>query len=159
MTQRAKEISNRIESFRDQVIAFVENLSDEDWKKTCEWEAWPAGVTARHIGAAHFGIPKMLEMIIKGDALPQVTMDEVNEKAKADARKHLDCTKAEALDLLRNNGAKLVAFVAGLSDDDLARMTRMAAMGGDINTEQVIENVIFRSARQHFDSMKAAVGK
>lgn len=159
MSPRAKEITNRIESFRDRVIAFVENLSDEDWKKTCEWEAWPVGVTARHIGAAHFAIPGMLEMIINGEDLPQMTMEEVNEKAKANARKHLDCTKAETLDLLRHNGAKLVAFVAGLSDGDLARMTRVTAMGGDVNTEQVIENVIFYSARRHFDSMKAAIGK
>ncbi len=158
MSNRAKDISKRIESLRDKVTLFVENLSEDEWKKTCDWEQWPVGVTARHIGASHFAIVGMLEMIIKGETLPQVTMDQINEKSKADAKKHLDCTKAEALERLRDNGSQLAAFVAGLSDEDLDRTGSMPAFGGRVSAEQIIENIIFRSASQHFDSMKAAIG-
>jgi hypothetical protein len=158
MSQRAKAISKRIESFQDEVVAYVETLSGDDWKKRCAGEEWSVGVTARHLGAGHFAISRMLGMIVKGEALPPLTMEQINASSQADAEAHPDCTKTEALALLRENGAALSAFVAGLSDDDLDRKGDMPAFGGAVTTEQFIEFVIFQSAVQHFESMKTAVG-
>lgn len=157
MSQRAQKLSQRIESFRDEVVAFVEGLSGDDWSKRCQWEEWSVGVAARHLGAGHFAISKLLGMIVDGKELPQLTMDQVNEMSKKDAREHADCTPAEALDLLRKNGAKLAAYVAGLSDDELDRKASMPAFGGEVTTGQMIDYLIFQSADQHFESMKAAV--
>jgi len=159
MNQRAKDISERIESFRDDVVAFVENLSDDDWKNVCEWEEWSVGVTASHLGAGHFAISGMLGMIVKGEELPQLTMDQVNEMSKKSVQKHTDCTKTEALELLRKNGAELAAYVSGLTDDELDRKGSMPAFGGEVSAEKFIDYIIFQSAAQHFDSMKTAVGR
>jgi len=159
MSQRANDLSKRIESFRDDVIAFVEQLSDEDWKAVSEWEKWTVGVAARHLGAGHLGIFKLLGLIVQGKELPQLTMDQLNEMSKKDAREHAGCTKAEALEELRTNGAEMAAFVAALSDDDLDRKGSMPALGGEASVDQVIDMIIFQSAQQHFDSMKAAVGR
>jgi len=60
---------------------------------------------------------------------------------------------------LRKNGTELVAFIAGLSDDELDRKDSMPAFGGEATVNQVIEFVIFQSAQEHFDSMKTAVGR
>jgi hypothetical protein len=48
MSQRSKDLSKRIESFKDDVIAYVDALSGEEWNAECDWEEWTAGVTARH---------------------------------------------------------------------------------------------------------------
>ena len=69
MSQRAKDLSKRTESFRDEVIAFVAALSAEEWNAPCEWEEWTTGVTARHIGAGHFRIFELAGMIIEGKEL------------------------------------------------------------------------------------------
>ena len=69
------------------------------------------------------------------------------------------CTKDEALKALKKNGAKMTAYVAGLSDEELDRRGSMPAFGGEVTTEQLIRYVIFDSAAQHFESMKTAVGK
>jgi len=159
MSQRANDLFKRIESFRDDVIAFVEQLSDEDCKAVSEWEKWTVGVAARHLGAGHLGIFKLLGLIVQGKELPQLTMDQLNEMSKKDAREHAGCTKAEALEELRTNGAEMAAFVAALSDDDLDRKGSMPALGGEASVDQVIDMIIFQSAQQHFDSMKAAVGR
>lgn len=159
MSQRAKNMSKRIKSFADEVITFVENLNENDWNKACDWEKWSVGVTARHIGAAHFAISKMAGMIIKGEDLPAMSMDQINEMSDKDSRKHADCTKAEALESLRKNSDELAAFAAGLTDDKLDRKGSMPAFGGDVTTEQLIDLIIFQSASKHFDSMKAAVGR
>ena len=159
MSQRAEELSKRIESFRDNVIAFVDALSDEDWNKECEAEEWTAGVTARHIGAGHFRIFELAGMILEGKELPPLTVDQINAMSEKDSRAHADCTKDDAMDALRNNGAELVTFIAGLSDAELDRKGSMPAFGGEASVNQIIEFVIFRSAQEHLDSMKKAVGK
>ena len=98
-------------------------------------------------------------MIVEGQELPPLTVDQINGMSEKDSRAHADCTKDEALDALQKNGAELVAFVAGLSDGELDRKGSMPAFGGEATVNQVIEFVIFQSAQEHFDSMKAAVGR
>jgi hypothetical protein len=159
MSHRAKDISKRIGSFADEVITFVESLTGSDWNKICDWEDWTVGVTARHVGAGHFAISKMAAMIVKGEDLPPLSMDQINAVSEKDSRKHSDCTKAEALELLRKNSAELAAFASGLTDDELDRKGSMPAFGGEVTTEQLLDFIIFQSAAQHFDSMRAAVGK
>jgi hypothetical protein len=158
MSQRAKDLTTRIETFRDDVIAFVEALSDEECNTECSMEEWTARVTARHIGAGHFGIFGMAGMILEGKELPQLTIEQINEMSDKDSRAHADCTKDDALDALKKNGAELAAFVAGLSDDELDRKGSMPAFGGEASVNQIIEFVIFQSAQEHFDNIKKAVG-
>lgn len=86
-------------------------------------------------------------------------MDQINANSDKDAREHADCTKAEALEHLRKNGAELAAFIAGLSDDELDRKGSMPAFGGEATLNQIVDFVIFKSAQEHFDSMKTAVGR
>jgi hypothetical protein len=157
MSQRANDLSKRIQSFRDDVIAFVENLSDAQWSAVSQWEQWTVGVAARHLGAGHLGIYKLLGMIVQGKELPQYTMEQINAMSDEDARKHADCTKAEALEALRTNGSEFAAFIAGLTDEDLDRKAGMPAFGGEASVEQVLERIVFQSGGQHLDSMRDAV--
>ena len=159
MIQRAKDLSKRVETFRDDVIAYVESMNGEEWNAECEWEEWTAGVTARHMGAGHFRIFEMLGMILEGKELPQLTIDQINAMSDKDSREHSDCTKAEALEALRKNGNELAEFISGLSDDELDRKGSMPAFGGEASVNQVLEFVIFQSAKEHFDSIKKAVGR
>jgi hypothetical protein len=159
MSQRAKDISERIKSFADEVVTFVDRLTVSDWNKVCDLEDWTVGVTARHLGAGHFAISKMASMIVRGEDLPSLSMDQINAMSEKDSREHADCTKAEALELLRKNSAELAAFAAGLTDDELDRKGNMPAFGGEVTTGQLFDFIIFQSATQHFDSMREAVGK
>jgi hypothetical protein len=159
MSERAKDLSKRIALFTDDVVAYVDGLTAEDWRKVLDWEEWTAGVTARHIGAGHFRIFELAGMMVAGKELPQLTMDQINEMSNKDSREHSDCSKDETLEALRTNGAELAVFVAGLSDDELDRKGSMPAFGGEVSVDQLIEYVIFQSAQEHLDNIKTAVGK
>ena len=159
MSQRAQDLSKRIESFKDDVIAYVDSLSEKDWNAPCDWEEWTAGVTARHIGAGHFRIFELAGMIVQGKELPPLTIDQINAMSDKDSRAHSDCTRDETLEALRENGAQLVSFVSGLSDDELDRKGSMPAFGGEVTVNQVIDFVIFQSAQEHLDSIKTAVSR
>lgn len=156
MDQRKDALIERINAFSDEVIALVSDISGEDWTRTCEWEEWTVGTTARHMGN-HLGIYELAEMMVQGQALPQWSMDDINAMSNKDSEAHADCTKDQALELLRERSAGMTAFLSGLSEGDLDRKGSMPAFNGEVTVEQLIEYVVFQSAAQHLDSIKAAL--
>lgn len=99
MTTRTEDLADRIKAFKDQVIALVEGLSEEDWLKRCDGEDWTVGVVARHIGAGHLAIFEMAKQIVASQPLPDLTMEQIIEMANAHAREHADCKKDEVLSI------------------------------------------------------------
>ncbi len=157
MSQKAKNLAERLRAFTDDVIGFVEGCSDENWRKVLATEEWTVGVTARHIGAGHFEAVGLARMMVKGEKLPEFTMEQLVEMANAHARQHAGCTREEVLEVLRRNGAALVDYVAGLSDAELNRTGHLALAGGELSAQQLIEAVILKSGGEHLANMKAAV--
>ena len=156
MSQQAEKLAERLRIFNTQVITFVENCTEENWRKICAREDWSISVVARHIGAGHYDIIEMANMIVNEKTLPGLTLDQIIQMANEHAREHADCTKTEVLDILRKNGTRLADYVAGLDDAELDRKGYLEVVGGHISTQQLIENVIFQSAAEHFANMKTA---
>ena len=156
MSQRATELAERFKEFNDEVVSFVENCSDGDWRKVCSGEEWTVGVVAHHLAAGHFGALDLAEMIVAGEKLPQLSMEVIDQMNAQHAQEHGDCTRSEVLGILRDKGSAMADYVAGLGDADLDRTGHLAALGGDISTEQFIENIIINSGIEHLVSMKKA---
>ena len=159
MSQRATELAERFLSFNNDMIAFVENCSEENWKKVCPGEQWPVGVVARHVAAGHYRAVGLAKMIVAGKELPELTDEAIDQSNAQHADKHADCTKEEVLGLLRENGTSLVDFVTELDDADLDRTGQLPLVGGTIGTQQFVENIIILSATDHLENMKATTGQ
>lgn len=159
MSQRAKDLSERLRTFNTEVMEFVEKCSEEDWRKKCREEDWTLGVVARHIGAGHYEALDFARMIIAGEKLPAFTMDEINQRANNHAKEHADCTRPEVLEILRKNGATLTDYVAKLSDDELDRTGYLPLLEKEITAQNILELVILQSGGDHFASMKSAMGE
>jgi hypothetical protein len=158
MSDRSKRLADRLRSFNEEVISFVESCTDADWRKIGA-EEWPVGVTARHIGANHYTAISAAKMIVNGEKFPEMTMEQITENANRHAREHAECTKPEVLDVLRDKGGKMIEFAGGLEDSQLDKSGYLPALASNTTVEQFIEVVILRSASEHFKSMKAATGK
>lgn len=157
MGKRAKELSERLQAFTDEVIGFIQGCSETDWGKLCKEEAWTVAVTARHIGAGHFQAVELAKMIVRGERLPEVTSQQLIDMANDHARQHSGCTQKEVLDVLRKAGADVVGYVAGLTDAELDRTGHLVLLGGSVSTQRFLEAVILASGGQHLASMKAAL--
>ena len=157
MSQKAKNLAERLRAFTDDVIGFVEGCTDKNWRKVLATEEWTVGVTARHIGAGHFEAVGLARMMVKGEKLPEFTMEQLVEMANEHARQHAACTREEVLEMLRRNGSAIADYVAGLSDADLDRTGHLALAGGKITAQQLIEAVILKSGGEHFASMQGAL--
>jgi hypothetical protein len=158
MNKRTIDLAERFKTLNNEMIAFVENCSDENWRKECPVEQWPVGVVARHVAASHFGALGLVKMIVAGEKLPDLTGAAIDRMNLKHADKHRDCTRDEVLKTLRENGGSAVDSMAGLDDADLDRIGHVAAAGGDLTVEQIIENILLRSAGEHLDHAKAATG-
>lgn len=155
MSQRTKELVARFKGFNNEFIAFVDNCSDEDWRKVCSGEGWTVGVVAHHVAAGHFGAIDFVRMIVAGEAIPEITMEAIDQMNAQHAKEHANCTREEVLALLRKNGSAFAGYLEGLSEADLGRTGYLAAIGGDVSAQQLIEMVILQSGGEHLDSMKA----
>ena len=158
MSKRAVDLAERFKAFHNELIGFVENCSDENWRKVCPGEQWPVGVVARHVAASHIGAIGLAKMMVAGEKLPDLTEGVIDLMNSKHAEKHRHCTRIEVLKTLRENGASVADYVAGLSDTDLDRSGHIAAAGGDMTTEHLIVNIILRSGGEHLANAKAAAG-
>ncbi|MBT8405884.1 MAG: DinB family protein [Deltaproteobacteria bacterium] len=158
MSQRTKKLVERFTAFSNDFIAVVENCTDEDWQEVCGGEQWTFGVVAHHVASGHFGAIDLVRMIVAGESIPEITMETIDQMNAQHAKEHANCTKKEVLALLRQNGPAFAGYLEGLSEADLARTGYLAAIGGDVSAQQLIEMVILQSAEEHLDSMKAATG-
>jgi hypothetical protein len=157
MSERSQSLAELIQVFNDAARAFVDRCPEEAWRKTCTSEDWSVGVVARHLAAGHFQIIRLARTMLQGKPLPELTMAQMIEQGNAHARKHADCTREEVQSLLEENGDAMVAFVAGLKDDDLDRKGHLPMMGGDLTVEQLLRTVIIQSGGEHLASMQTTV--
>ena len=158
MSKRAIDLAGRFRIFNNVLIGFVEKCSDENWQKVCPDERWSVGVVARHIAASHYGALGLVKMMVGGEKLPELTHDVIDHLNSKHAEKHRHCTRDEVLKTLRENGASVADYVAGLSDADLDRTGHIPAAGGDMTAEHVILHIILRAGGEHFANAKAATG-
>jgi hypothetical protein len=96
-------------------------------------------------------------MLVSGQALPEITMEQLVGMANEHARRNAECTKEEVLGVLRRNGKALVDYVAGLSDAELDRTGHLALAGGEVTAQQLMEMVMLQSGGEHLAHMKAAL--
>jgi hypothetical protein len=157
MGHRGDELAGRFLAFNKEMIAFIENCSDEDWRKVCPGEQWTIGVVARHVAGGHYGALGLAKMIVGGEELPDITMEAIDQGNAQHAQKHADCTKEEVLGLLRKYGTSIAEYIAGLDDAELDRTAHMAVAGGTVSALQFIENIILQSGQEHLTSMRAAL--
>jgi hypothetical protein len=156
MSDRCETLAARVEGFGREVLDTVSDLSEADWRKTCEWEEWPVGTTVRHLGN-HLGICDLAAMIVRGEGLPQWTMDDINAMSKKDSAAHMECTKTEVLERLRRKQDQMTTFLRELDESDLDRKGNMPAFGGAVTVEQLIDFVVLQNGAQHLASIKAAI--
>jgi hypothetical protein len=157
MGTKADALADRFEAFNREVMDLVFACTPEQWRIVLPYEEWSVGVTARHIGAGHFSARELAGAILRGDPLPELTMDAVIDMGNAHAREHSDCTRDEVLAVLKTNGEALSVFVRGLDDDDLAKTAHLALMGGDVGAGKLMEFIILESAGEHLANMRKAL--
>ncbi len=156
--QRASALVQQFETVNNEVIALVEGTSAADWQKTCAGEQWSVGVTARHLASGYRPIAGLIAAVATGQTLPPITQEMLDQGNAQHAKEHANCTKAEVLDLLRNEAVAASQIVSGLSDGQLDNTVTGEVFGGTVSAQQIAEYILIAHTGQHLASLKATVG-
>ncbi|HRW08266.1 MAG TPA: hypothetical protein P5121_24350 [Caldilineaceae bacterium] len=155
--QTIQELSSRFVALNQVVIAFVRACSPTQWQTITAAEGWPVGVTARHIAVAHYPVIEWVRMIVDGQPLPPVTMDNVDQLNAQHAEAHALCTQEEVCELLATNSANVVAYLQSLPQNALASQGYLKLFESEISAEQLFVAVLLDGVSNHLNSIKAAV--
>ncbi len=155
MSERARDLAQRIRAFADDVIRVVDGCPAAAWTRRCEAEDWTAGVTARHIAAGHLELLGLVRAMVGGESMPHFTREQITAMANEHARAHADCTREEVAELMRRNSAAMADYVSGLPDADLDRGYEF--VGREMTLQQFLEAVILQSGGGHLASVRTAI--
>jgi len=157
MGTQAEELARRFEAAHRAVVEAVERLDEAQLGTSCEAEQCTAVALGCHVAEAHAVIAEWVRAAAAGEALPEITMADVDRSNAERAAANAGCSKAEALERLRANGAAAAAVVRGLRDEDLERTAPFALFGGsEISVRTLIERVLIGDPEQHLPSLQAA---
>jgi uncharacterized damage-inducible protein DinB len=155
MSERARNLAQQLEHANQALIATVEGLSDGQWRAKTPGDGRSVGVVAHHVAASHKSVAGLVDTIAHGRAVPTLTMDMIHEGNATHAAQYANCTKAETLALLRQNGAAAVATVRGLGEAELDRTVTFPM--GTMTAAQVVERVLIGHANDHHGTIRKAI--
>lgn len=157
MSPRTEALAQRVEQGAQELAAFAEGLSDEQWRTVCD-DGRAVGVLVHHVASQLVGEIDVMRQMASGKPFAGVTWTMVDEGNAAHSREHVDRTQREAADLLRKNGAMAAAAIRELRDEqlDLATPNSLHA-DAPVTTQFWIENHPLAHAYRHLASIKAAL--
>ena len=157
-SERALDLARRFRAANEELIAFTQALTDDDWMTWCEPEGRRVGQVIEHVAAGHLVIGDIVEAMALGLPLPVAARRTAATGARFNARQAATFdshTREQALRALRRNGLAIERFLAALTDDELART--IDTIEGPLSTEEEIVGGLFGHLRSHFDAVEASL--
>ena len=157
MGPQAEALARRFEAAHHAVVETAERLDETQLGGRCDAEQCTAVALACHVAEAHAVIAEWVSARAAGQALPDITMADIDRSNTERAAANAGCSKVEALARLRTNGAAAAAVVRGLHDEDLERTAPFALFGGaEVSVRALIERVLIGDPEQHLPSLQTA---
>jgi hypothetical protein len=158
MGAKAEALAKQYEAKVQEATGVLEKLSDADWKKVTAAEKWSVGVTAHHVAGSHEPIANILKTVATGQAMPNFTMDMLNDMNAQHAKEFANCTKADTIALHKKGAAAAATVLRGLSDEQLAKSGTVLAGMPAMSAEQIATGILMNHIDDHFGSIKKTVG-
>jgi hypothetical protein len=159
MSIRATQLADRIEQGAALLAAFVEDLSDLQWRATVTPDGRTVGVIVHHVASMYPIEMGLVDEAVAGRAISDVTWKTVARINLEHAKSHTAPTKVEALSLLVRNSREAARGVRRLNDDDLDRAVPFSLSSHAPMTVQfIIEDHALRHPWHHLAAIKRALG-
>jgi hypothetical protein len=160
---RAASLADRIEEGADNLAAFVEGLSDAEWRGPMPGgttDRRPIGVIVHHVASVYPIEVDLARAIAGGNAITDVTWGVVADLNANHAKENAGVTKDEALQLLRRNSRAAAEAVRSLTDEQLDRAAPFSlSFGAPVTAQFVIEDHALRHSWHHLARIRAALGR
>lgn len=160
---RAAALADRIEEGASRLIAFADQLSDEEWNTAIPEggkTGRTAGVIVHHVASVYPIEIELARTIAAGASVVHVTWDAVSELNSKHAAEFPSPSKEETLQLLSKNSAEAAAVVRDFTDDMLDRAAPFSlSFGAPVTAQFVLEDHAVRHSWHHLERLRRAVGQ
>jgi hypothetical protein len=159
MSKRSEVLAARLEEGVRELTELARTLSDEQWKTKIPHDGRTVGVCVHHVGTMYPIEIELAQKLAAGQAVEGVTWDAVHELNANHARENANCTKEEAIDLVRRNSAAAAAAVRALSDEQLDTAAGLSLNSDGPRTCQfMLEDHAVGHAWHHLLKIRKALG-
>jgi hypothetical protein len=161
MSRRAELLADRIEEGAAALAAFVEGLSETEWRAPVSAsDARSIGVVVHHVASVYPAEIDLARTIASGKAVTDVTWEVIAEMNARHAREQAEVTKAVALELLRRNSREAAAAVRAFTDEELDQAAPFSlSFGAPVTAQFVIEDHALRHSWHHLARIRTALGR
>ena len=159
---RAQLLADRIEEGANELAAFAEGLSDEEWNTPISVgnDARTVGVIVHHVASMYPVEIDAARSIAGGQAVTEVTWDVVAQFNAKHAEEHAGVTKPAAMESLRRNSREASAAVRKFTDDELDCAAPFSlSYGAPVTSQFVIEDHALRHSWHHLWRIRRSLGR
>jgi hypothetical protein len=158
MSERAEILAKRIEQGANQLVEFVEGLSEEQWSTIVRPDGRRVGVLVHHVASVYPIEVHLASEIAAGKPVKCVTWDDVAEMNAKHALENAGVSRQEAVALLRCNSHDAAEAVRKFTDEQLDHAEAFSLNADAPLTAQfVIEDHALRHSWHHLAKIKAAL--
>jgi hypothetical protein len=154
---RAQELASRFVAANEAFIAYIESLTSPQWLTLVAGEERTVAALAHHVAWAMAFEVEAFEVIAAGAEPTPVTLAQLADVNATNGAEYAEVPRERAIALLRENGAPAASFVAGLSDEQLARKGRYLDYIPPMNIENWIRRVLIDHIDMHTKTIRAAL--
>lgn len=161
MSRRAESLANRIEEGAAALAAFLEGLSEAEWRTPVSaTDRRSVGVIVHHVASVYPIEVNLAKAIASGKAVTDVTWEVVAELNAEHAQEQAGVTKAAALELLRRNSRDASVTVRALTDDELDQAAPFSlSYGAPVTAQFVVEDHALRHSWHHLAGIRKALSR
>jgi hypothetical protein len=161
VNRRAEMLADRIEEGAAGLAAFVEGLSEAEWRTPVSGsDRRSVGVIVHHVASVYPIEIDLARAIASGKAVTDVTWEVVAELNGKHAQENAEVAKGAAVDLLRRNSREAAAAVRAFTDDELDQAAPFSlSFGAPVTAQFVIEDHALRHSWHHLARIRKALGR
>jgi hypothetical protein len=158
MSKRSYELARRLELGALALEDFASSLTEFEWQSRVPGDGRKIGVLVHHVASVYPLEIELAQTVAKGEAVEGLTMDVIHNMNADHAKKFDGITKAEVVELLKQNSAAAATAIRLFTDDELDQAVPVSLYANAILTCQfVLEDHAVRHSYHHLGRIRAAL--
>ena len=158
MSQRSNALADRLEQGARALAELAAGLSDVEWHTRIPKDGRKIGVVVHHVGSMYPLEMQLTQVLAAGQAIENVTWDDIHAVNAKHAKDFETVTKAAALEHLERNSTAAAAAIRALSDEQLDLAAPVSLYGGaPLTCQFFIEDHAMRHSWYHTGRIREAL--
>lgn len=158
MGKRAEMLANRVLQGADALAQYADALDDAQWATPVSGDGRSVGVVVHHVASVYPIEVQLARTLASGDPIEGVSWEGIAEMNAQHAADHASVSKAETVQLLRENATNAAAEVGRFTDSELDTAAPVSLNGNAPLTAQFfIEDHALRHSFHHLAKIQSTL--